>query len=252
MAIYRKHLDISSEQWLLILQNKSTTDEIVWRLLDSMYKYGKGVNAKYLSVLMNLPNYQILNHQASTFGWHIAKTYKSMNYPKDKKGKIEFWHIPFWGEKRAGYSYWELRPELKAAIEKMHQLALCSLKLPTEIKELHDEETDLSMHDEGSKMKVIVNRYERSPKARQLCLNHYGYICCICDFNFEKVYGLLGRRYAEVHHLIPLHTISKRYKVDPVKDLRPVCANCHAMIHKGNLSIEELKVIVNRIREKHN
>ncbi len=33
------------------------------------------------------------------------------------------------------------------------------------------------------------------------------------------------------------------YVVDPVKDLRPVCANCHAMSHKREepFTIEEMR-----------
>jgi len=35
--------------------------------------------------------------------------------------------------------------------------------------------------------------------------------------------------------------------VDPVKDLRPVCPNCHAVIHLrgGCLSIEEVQELIN-------
>ncbi|MEI8372579.1 MAG: hypothetical protein WCJ35_07065 [Planctomycetota bacterium] len=35
----------------------------------------------------------------------------------------------------------------------------------------------------------------------------------------------------------------KEYKVDPVNDLRPVCANCHAILHrlKPAYSIDEVK-----------
>ena len=37
------------------------------------------------------------------------------------------------------------------------------------------------------------------------------------------------------------------YQVDPVRDLRPVCPNCHAMLHQrrpGPFGIEELKGII--------
>ncbi|WP_373291240.1 hypothetical protein [Paenibacillus marchantiophytorum] len=51
----------------------------------------------------------------------------------------------------------------------------------------------------------------------------------------------------QVHHLVPLHSIRKTYKLHPIKDLRPVCANCHAIIHKHKpeLSIEELCNMIN-------
>jgi 5-methylcytosine-specific restriction protein A len=50
-----------------------------------------------------------------------------------------------------------------------------------------------------------------------------------------------------VHHLLPLKHIKKAYKVDPITDLRPVCPNCHAMIHRREpmLSLEELRAIIN-------
>ncbi|MBS4894984.1 MAG: HNH endonuclease [Gordonibacter pamelaeae] len=37
-------------------------------------------------------------------------------------------------------------------------------------------------------------------------------------------------------------------RVDPIEDLRPLCPNCHRMIHRkssGVYTIEELKTIVN-------
>ena len=34
-----------------------------------------------------------------------------------------------------------------------------------------------------------------------------------------------------VHHIIPLSEIDKKYKVYPVKDLIPVCPNCHFILH---------------------
>ena len=53
-----------------------------------------------------------------------------------------------------------------------------------------------------------------------------------CGFNFETVYGELGRDYAQVHHLNPLadRTTPSETKLT---DLAVVCANCHAMIHRG-------------------
>ena len=48
--------------------------------------------------------------------------------------------------------------------------------------------------------------------------------------------------------LIPVNQISdigKEYEVDPIKDLIPVCPNCHAMIHSKRpaFTIEEIKEI---------
>jgi len=53
-----------------------------------------------------------------------------------------------------------------------------------------------------------------------------------CCFDFEAVYGELGRDYAQVHHLKPLADRTKPSQTK-LADLAIVCANCHAMIHRG-------------------
>jgi 5-methylcytosine-specific restriction enzyme A len=96
---------------------------------------------------------------------------------------------------------------------------------------------------EGAVTQVLVNRYERDPRARSACLDHYGYDCSVCGFDFTKGYGSLGDAYIHVHHIKDLSMLGPDYQVDPVEDLRPVCPNCHAMLHKRRpaLSIEELQ-----------
>lgn len=99
--------------------------------------------------------------------------------------------------------------------------------------------------EEGKRKTVSVNIYERNPIARKKCLEHYGVHCQICKFNFEKVYGEVGRDFIHVHHIKPLHTIQQDYEVDPKMDLIPVCPNCHAMLHRKEgdeyLSIDQLR-----------
>lgn len=112
-----------------------------------------------------------------------------------------------------------------------------------------DEVSESTVHTEGSVKQVIINRYERDPDARDKCIGHYGLKCQVCDFDFEKVYGDLGAGFIHVHHLVQLSDIQEEYIVDPIKDLRPVCPNCHAMIHKRKkkpYTIDELKDIINR------
>lgn len=127
----------------------------------------------------------------------------------------------------------------------------------TEVEEstLPEEVNDPSnQYLEGTKSTVTVNSYERNPEAREKCIKHFGCFCSICDFDFEKYYGLLGVNYIHVHHLIPLSEIQKEYRVNPTKDLIPVCANCHAMLHKGRktISVETLKEHINDANKTHN
>lgn len=83
---------------------------------------------------------------------------------------------------------------------------------------------------EGKKHEASVTRYERDRGNRKACIAHYGYVCQVCGMNFEQVYGELGKDYIEVHHLHPVSQGQR--KVDPIKDLIPLCSNCHSMIHR--------------------
>jgi 5-methylcytosine-specific restriction enzyme A len=96
---------------------------------------------------------------------------------------------------------------------------------------------------EGARTSVLVNVYERNREARRRCIDLFGKACYVCGFDFQQKYGDIGTGFIEVHHLIPLHKTGKEYRVNPERDLRPVCPNCHAMLHRGNplLTIEQLK-----------
>lgn len=96
---------------------------------------------------------------------------------------------------------------------------------------------------EGAKIQILVNAYERDEKARQKCLDHFGFNCFVCGFSFEKMYGEIGKGFIHVHHLKPLSEIGIGYIPNPIKDLVPVCPNCHAMLHrrKPPFSIQELQ-----------
>jgi len=117
------------------------------------------------------------------------------------------------------------------------------------------EEIDLNNHEdlyEGARKQIYVNSYERNHIARERCIEHYGTTCVICGFDFEKMYGEVGRNVIHVHHLKPLCEIGETYSVDPIKDLRPVCPNCHVIIHKNNpaYSIDEVMAMIKNARIK--
>lgn len=99
---------------------------------------------------------------------------------------------------------------------------------------------------EGAVRRIQVNRYERDHQARQACLAAHGTRCCICGFGFGGFYGDEASDYIHVHHIRPLSEIGGEYVIDPVNDLRPVCPNCHAVLHLGGRcrSIEEVKNLV--------
>lgn len=96
---------------------------------------------------------------------------------------------------------------------------------------------------EGAKQTVVVNKYERNSEARKQCIQHWGVTCQVCGFRFEDFYGDYGAEYIHVHHLKPLSEIGEQYQLNPINDLRPICPNCHAMIHRSTpaLTFDDLK-----------
>ena len=100
---------------------------------------------------------------------------------------------------------------------------------------------------EGKSKDITQTRYERNPEARKRCLTHYGYSCRVCDFNFEEYFGEVGKGFIHVHHINQISEIRKEYEIDPIRDLIPVCPNCHAMIHSKRpaFTIEKIKKVRN-------
>jgi HNH endonuclease len=100
--------------------------------------------------------------------------------------------------------------------------------------------------EEGGKVSVLVNRYERDSKNRSACIKIYGAVCIGCGFDFAKTYGVIGKGFIHVHHLMPLSQVGRKHKIDPEFDLRPVCPNCHEMLHKRAppFTIEELRDLI--------
>lgn len=107
-------------------------------------------------------------------------------------------------------------------------------------------EQDDGKYGEGKIDQVLVNKYERNPINRQLCLAVNGYVCKICGFDFEKKYGDIGKGFIHVHHIEMVSSFGGEYYLDPKKDLIPVCPNCHAMLHRKNPPLEpaELRQII--------
>lgn len=102
---------------------------------------------------------------------------------------------------------------------------------------------EVSSDIEGLGKTITVNVYERSSQARRECLQAHGTSCSVCGFSFAAAYGAIGLGYIHVHHLTPLSHIKQGHAVNGAVDLRPVCPNCHAMLHTRNppWQIEELR-----------
>lgn len=120
-----------------------------------------------------------------------------------------------------------------------------------EIKQIEEEvyaqRIEGNLIREGLSKRFLTNRYERNAQNRLKAIQEHGISCIVCGFNFEKVYGELGKDFIEIHHAVPISQTGEIF-IDPVKDLVPLCANCHRMIHRKHeetLTIKELKAIYN-------
>lgn len=111
-----------------------------------------------------------------------------------------------------------------------------------------EEKQNSELVPEGGQSKRLVNKYERNPINRELCLSANGYVCKICGFDFEKKYGPIGEHFIHVHHIVPVSEMKHEYMIDPVNELIPVCPNCHSMLHRTNppLKPEELSKMIKR------
>ena len=78
----------------------------------------------------------------------------------------------------------------------------------------------------------------RSQKLRTAAIEHYSsngrILCEACTFEFAAAYPCVGEGHIQIHHLKPISYMrGEPLKVaEALKNLCPLCANCHQMVHK--------------------
>ncbi|KAF5059300.1 hypothetical protein DSECCO2_337560 [anaerobic digester metagenome] len=77
-------------------------------------------------------------------------------------------------------------------------------------------------------------------------MKYHGTRCALCGFDYIPIYGDAGKGRTQIH----LRRFSREegFHPDVEKDLIPVCANCHDILHAG-IETEELESLVRRNRE---
>ncbi len=124
--------------------------------------------------------------------------------------------------------------------ELSHEVMLMEPEQPYEMPEAIEGEILFRLH------KVRERDGKLTAKKKQAVLKATEKLECeVCQFDFFKVYGELGKGFIECHHKRPLHLLTAAQKTT-LDDLALVCANCHRMLHKAinALTIEELKKVV--------
>ena len=98
---------------------------------------------------------------------------------------------------------------------------------------------------EGAILQSVVQRRERNPRNRLLCIRIHGERCVVCRLEPRRAYGEAGA-IIEVHHLEPVASLVEPRPYDPRTDLVPVCPTCHRALHTKRPTpwgIEELKTL---------
>lgn len=204
------------------------------------------LSASQAARLLGLPHHGALNLAIV----RLAKALTSAvgaEPPRRADGTARWWHVICAGEDSGGRIFWILRPALRDA-------AIASgIYRPDDgafADALNSNEGPLR---EGAVKVIRVNAYERNPVARRRCIEHYGAICSACGFDFSTVYGAVAAGVIHVHHLRPISECGgDDYEVDPISELRPVCPNCHVVLHRRQppLSIEDLQVVLEEQRQR--
>lgn len=99
---------------------------------------------------------------------------------------------------------------------------------------------------EGHAHPTTVMVFERSREARTRCIAAKGSNCKVCGLSFGAIYGQMGAGFIHVHHTSTLGSGNGARATDALRDLEPVCPNCHCMLHRRTppYTIEELRRIM--------
>ena len=99
---------------------------------------------------------------------------------------------------------------------------------------------------------------ERSKKLRDAAIQHYTnngkIICSACEFDFAEVYGEYGKGYIQIHHEKPVCQYDDQgfnaYIHEAINHMKPLCANCHCMIHrkKEPITVADLRIIIDNVK----
>lgn len=113
-----------------------------------------------------------------------------------------------------------------------------------------DEGEMISMAEEGEVLYRFHRYRERNgklvkDKKKAVWKSTGALICEVCDFDFYRVYGELGKDFIECHHTVPLSKYSVKSPTK-IEDLALVCSNCHRMLHRkgANMTINILRLLV--------
>ncbi|UXH44427.1 HNH endonuclease [Rossellomorea vietnamensis] len=118
----------------------------------------------------------------------------------------------------------DLATNIKASVESKKE----EIKFP-----INEEEEEV--FPEGKILFRVHKLRERNvgavKKKKQQALENNELYCEICQFDFFKTYGEIGKGFIECHHTIPVSEYTEKNNTR-LQDLILVCSNCHRMLHR--------------------
>lgn len=258
-------IDITTAEWREMLADETiffpqALDMIYyWYAEEDHYATSKVITTKYFPDWNATPFNAHVLQLSKRILKHLDR-FEVLNHKGD--GKKAYWCIPFegWYEDYNIHKHfiWKLRKEL---VEAFRDFSTQNRDRVPYLAKHKDVPTVPFITDgllnlvpvkgkkEGKKIAVYTTKYERQStnrdiKIQSVLAKNKPLTCEVCGFNFEEVYGEIGRAFIEVHHSKPLSSYEEETVIDPIKDLNCVCSNCHRMLHHGKsgvLTVNQLK-----------
>ena len=189
-------------------------------------------------VMKNFPVYSLGEENAKAMALEAAR----VNH--NKKPKLSIVADPYIKQK--------FKPVLRADVEILATIS----STPKPASKSNDKD-EIIKNDpfafEGVRKLELHKSIERDRKLRNLKVSLFleeneKLFCELCHFNFLETYPFLSTNIIEVHHIVPLATLSKRTEVK-LEDLMLLCSNCHFAVHQGDAE-ENLLVAMDHFENK--
>lgn len=203
-------------------------DKYFMRFNTAMKAYLKKIGFPHIKNILEIQDINELREIYNGFG----QNYVYVGYERGNKKDGLMYYISFLEERNSSNEFNEIKSEIDNFV-------------------YEEDDIDNQKAEEGRLITTHYGQYERSQKAKKICLKHYGYVCHICGINYCQKYGdKIGKSVIEVHHIDPINGFhGKSHMIDPIKDLIPVCSNCHSILHSKSkdvpYTIEEAKELLN-------
>ena len=215
-------------------------------LLAHLRQAGRPISWRQLGKSVGYPHaeaHKSVNLQYGSFARSLAREMRPRTKPPFGLHLLAEWE----GKDQSGEQAFLMRPEVVTALQALGWDSSAPSAPASERPS--DPGLERKTYSEGGRRDVVQSKQERDPRARRECLKHYGTDCVVCGKSMETVYGPVAIGLIHVHHINPLAGTSARRRTDPIRDLRPVCPNCHGVIHRRSPlhSIDEVRALLGQL-----